>query len=85
MNPCKDWRFNQLTEDRDHAGIRLPTKDSVDYGNGRGNGRTVYFANGKPQTWANTRTDPPVMLPQLFRIAMYCNSFFKSAIQTFSV
>ncbi len=49
MNPRKDWMFNQLADDRDHAGMRLPTKDSVDYGNGKGNGRTVYFATGKPQ------------------------------------
>lgn len=50
MNPRNDWMFNQLADDRDHStGMRLPTKDSVDYGNGRGNGRTVYFATGKPQ------------------------------------
>ena len=49
MNPRKDWMFNQLADDRDHAGFRLPTKDSVDYGNGKGNGRTVYFATGEPQ------------------------------------
>jgi endoglucanase len=49
MNPRKDWMFNQLADDRDHAGYRLPDKDSVDYGNGRGNGRTVYFASGEPQ------------------------------------
>lgn len=49
MNPRKDWMFNQLADDRDHAGYRLPGKDSVDYGNGKGNGRTVYFASGEPQ------------------------------------
>jgi endoglucanase len=49
MNPRNDWMFNQLADDRDHAGFRLPTKDSVDYGNGKGNGRTVYFASGQPQ------------------------------------
>jgi endoglucanase len=49
MNPKKDWMFNQLADDRDHAGLRLPAKDSVDYGMGKGNGRIVYFANGKPQ------------------------------------
>ncbi|MGF7039276.1 glycoside hydrolase family 9 protein [Mucilaginibacter lappiensis] len=49
MHPKKDWMFNQLADDRDHAGLRLPAKDSVDYGMGKGNGRIVYFANGKPQ------------------------------------
>lgn len=49
MNPDKDRMFNQLADDRDHAGMRLPSKDSVDYGNGKGDGRTVYFATGKPQ------------------------------------
>ncbi|MDR3711413.1 MAG: glycoside hydrolase family 9 protein [Puia sp.] len=49
MHPRKDWMFNQLADDRDHAGMRLPDKDTVDYGNGPGNGRTVYFATGEPQ------------------------------------
>jgi endoglucanase len=49
MHPRKDWMFNQLADDRDHEGMRLPNKDSVDYGMGRGNGRVVYFATGSPQ------------------------------------
>ena len=49
MHPRKDWLFNQLADDRDHFGFRLPTLDSVDYGIGRGNGRPVYFATGTPQ------------------------------------
>ncbi len=49
MHPRKDWMFNQLGDDRDHAGMRLPTKDSVDYGYGKANGRPVYFITGKPQ------------------------------------
>lgn len=49
MHPRKDWLFNQLADDRDHHGFRLPTKDSVDYGLGPGKGRPVYFATGKPQ------------------------------------
>lgn len=47
MHPRKNWLFNQIADDRDHKGLRLPTKDSVDYGKGRE--RPVYFANGKPQ------------------------------------
>jgi endoglucanase len=47
MHPKKDWLFNQIADDRDHQGLRLPTKDGVDYGKGKE--RPVYFANGKPQ------------------------------------
>jgi hypothetical protein len=49
MHPREDWLFNQIADDRDHAGMRLPTRDSVDYGYGPGKGRPVYFANGLPQ------------------------------------
>jgi endoglucanase len=47
MHPRKDWLFNQIADDRDHQGLRLPNKDDVDYGKGKE--RPVYFANGKPQ------------------------------------
>lgn len=49
MHPQDDWLFNQLADDRDHQGFRLPTKDPVDYGAGKGGARPVYFASGKPQ------------------------------------
>jgi hypothetical protein len=49
MHPREDWMFNQLADDRDHAGFRLPTVDSVDYGQGKGNGRPVYFVSGEIQ------------------------------------
>ncbi len=49
MHPRKDWLFNQLADDRDHAGFRLPDNDTVNYGLGPGLGRPVYFATGKPQ------------------------------------
>ncbi len=49
MHPRPDWMFNQIADDRDHAGMRLPNHDSVDYGYGKGAGRPVYFLNGKPQ------------------------------------
>lgn len=49
MHPRADWMFNQIADDRDHAGMRLPNKDSVDYGYGKGTGRPVYFITGKPQ------------------------------------
>jgi hypothetical protein len=49
MHPREDWMFNQLADDRDHAGYRLPNHDSVDYGYGKGKGRPVYFISGNTQ------------------------------------
>ena len=59
MNPEDKVMFNQIADDRDHAGFRLPYKDSVDYGWGKGTGRPVYFVTGKPQglgRWINRTT-----------------------------
>ena len=49
MHPKEDWMFNQLADDRDHVGFRLPTNDPADYGYGPGNGRPVYFISGEVQ------------------------------------
>lgn len=49
LHPRPDWLFNQLADDRDHQGMRLPTKDAVDYGMGPGGARPAYFASGEPQ------------------------------------
>ncbi len=49
MNPEDKVMFNQIADDRDHAGMRLPNKDTVDYGWGPGEGRPVYYVTGKPQ------------------------------------
>ncbi|MGH2645475.1 MAG: glycoside hydrolase family 9 protein, partial [Chitinophagaceae bacterium] len=57
MNPKPTWFFNQVADDRDHAGFRMPNKDSVSYGLGLE--RPVYFLNGKPQgigKYKNTTT-----------------------------
>ena len=47
MNPSYGFMFNQIADDRDHAGLRLPTLDSVSYG--KGLQRPVYFVTGKQQ------------------------------------
>lgn len=47
MHPRADWLFNQLADDRDHVGFRLPTNDKADYGKGKE--RPVYFVTGEPQ------------------------------------
>ncbi|MDD2293114.1 MAG: glycoside hydrolase family 9 protein [Bacteroidales bacterium] len=49
MNPAPREMYNQIADDRDHAGFRLPYRDKVDYGWGAGTGRPVYFVTGKPQ------------------------------------
>jgi len=47
MHPSENYMFNQVADDRDHAGFRLPTMDSVSYS--RGLERPVYFCSGKAQ------------------------------------
>lgn len=49
MNPEKGELYNQIADDRDHIGQKLPNNDPADYGYGPGNGRPVYFVSGKPQ------------------------------------
>lgn len=49
MHPREDWMFNQIADDRDHTGFHLPSRDSVDYGFGKGKGRPVYFISGEIQ------------------------------------
>ena len=47
MHPKDDWMFNQLGDDRDHMGMRIPKEDTNFYG--KGLERPVYFINGEPQ------------------------------------
>jgi len=48
MNPVKNEMYNQIADDRDHVGLRLPNKDQADYGLGK-LFRPVYFVTGKSQ------------------------------------
>lgn len=47
MNPQDDRMYNQVGDDRDHQGMRLPRQDTNFYG--RGLERPVYFCTGEPQ------------------------------------
>lgn len=47
MHPKDDWLFNQLGDDRDHRGMRIPKEDTNYYG--KGFERPVYFCTGLPQ------------------------------------
>jgi peptidoglycan/xylan/chitin deacetylase (PgdA/CDA1 family) len=46
MHPKDDWMFNQVADDRDHMGMRIPKEDSF---YGRDHERPVYFVTGEPQ------------------------------------
>ncbi len=46
MHPRDDWMFNQIGDDRDHVGFRLPQHEQL---YGRGYERPVYFVSGEPQ------------------------------------
>lgn len=46
MFPGNNWMFNQLGDDRDHQGMRIPKEDSF---YGKGYERPVYFVSGEPQ------------------------------------
>jgi hypothetical protein len=46
MHPRPDWMFNQIADDRDHRGMRIPKEDTF---YGKGMERPVYFINGEPQ------------------------------------
>lgn len=46
MHPKKDWVFNQVADDRDHMGMRIPGQDSFYK---KGIERPVYFLTGEPQ------------------------------------
>lgn len=48
MNPSENEMYNQIADDRDHRGFRLPNKDTVSYGLGP-LFRPVYFVTGKSQ------------------------------------
>ncbi|NUN08192.1 MAG: glycoside hydrolase family 9 protein [Ignavibacteriaceae bacterium] len=47
MYPGGELMFNQIADDRDHRGFKLPSEDTISYGNGLK--RPVYFVSGAPQ------------------------------------
>lgn len=49
MNPEKDVFFNQVCDDRDHRGMRMPNKDTLTYDIRHSGARPVYRITGKPQ------------------------------------
>lgn len=55
MNPGPGEIYNQIADDRDHVGFRLPVGDKADYGLGKY--RPVYFVTGKPQGLAKFKNE----------------------------
>ena len=49
MNPEPGEMYNQIADDRDHIGRRIPSKDKADYGWGKGEYRPIWFCSGEPQ------------------------------------
>ena len=49
MNPAPGEMYNQIADDRDHVGMRVPNDDKADYGWGKGEYRPVWFCSGEPQ------------------------------------
>lgn len=49
MNPKPGEMYNQIADDRDHVGMRVPNDDQADYGWGKGEYRPVWFCSGEPQ------------------------------------
>lgn len=49
MNPEPGEMYNQIADDRDHVGMRVPNDDQADYGWGKGEYRPVWFCSGEPQ------------------------------------
>lgn len=49
MNPAKGEMYNQIADDRNHDGMRLPNQDDTDYGYEDNKGRPVYYCSGEKQ------------------------------------
>lgn len=49
MNPEPEEMYNQIADDRDHVGMRVPSDDQADYGWGKGGFRPVWYCSGEPQ------------------------------------
>lgn len=49
MNPAPGEMYNQIADDRDHVGMRVPSQERADYGWGKGGFRPVWYCSGEPQ------------------------------------
>ena len=54
MNPDSGQMYNQIADDRDHVGFRLPNEDSAELW--QRTERPVYFCTGKSRVYFNIKT-----------------------------
>jgi hypothetical protein len=87
MHPKDDWMFNQLGDDRDHMGMRIPKEDTNYYGIGLE--RPVYFINGEPQQRGkfmnNTTGTSSTAGKFASAFALGAEIFFKNGLHTITV
>lgn len=84
MHPRKDWMFNQIADDRDHMGMRIPAQDTF---YGRGFERPVYFLSGEPQQrgkYMNATTGTSSTAGKLASAFALGNQLFESIDKSYS-
>ena len=85
MNPAPGEMYNQIADDRDHVGFRLPVGDKADYG--LGEYRPAYFVTGKPQGLAkhkNQSTGVSSIAGKFVSGFALCSEIFKNTDPKFS-
>lgn len=85
MNPRDNWMFNQLGDDRDHMGMRIPKEDTY---YGKGFERPVYFLNGKPQQrgkFLNATTGMASTAGKFASVFALAASLYRNTIPDFAV
>ena len=87
MHPKDDWMFNQIGDDRDHMGMRIPKEDTnfmeKDYE------RPVYFVSGEPQQRGkfmnNTTGTSSTAGKFASAFALGCELFINMIIQNYAI
>jgi hypothetical protein len=74
MHPKENWMFNQVGDDRDHIGMRIPKEDSA---YGKGYERPVYFVSGEPQQRGKfmNNTNGTLLLQESLRVHLRLGIF----------
>jgi len=79
MNPSANVMFNQLGDDRDHMGMRIPKEDTNYYG--KGLERPAYFVSGEPQQrgkFVNNTTGTSSTAAKFASVFALTSSFYQS-------
>ena len=84
LHPSADIMFNQVADDRDHQGMRIPKEDSF---YGKGYERPVYFINGNPQQrgkFRNNTTGTSSTAAKFASAFLLGSRLFKTSNKTYS-